>query len=180
MDLDKEKPSKSTESAPNPFKNSSGARYTRGLFYETTLEDKSTVVYTLKDRDHKGYRSLKKLYLEEADTTEYTFSQKYLDGYDHWLLLVQSEWFKPFVTEWREELRVKKEQQYIRQLEEIVAQGGKDRTSALKTLLERVRKPREALKRGRPRLDTSFEDKRALDALEREMELDRVRMTKSE
>jgi hypothetical protein len=155
----------------NPFRNSNNSRYTLSLFYELTGSDKSTVVYTLKEKDHKGYPSLKRLYLEEGDTTEYLFSIKYLDGFEHWQMIATAEWFKPFITQWREELRAKKESDYIRKLEEIAENGGKDRSSAIKTLLERVRKPKEALKRGRPvhpyqeEIKTSVERSKAQETL---------------
>lgn len=155
----------------NPFRNSNNSRYTLSLFYELTGSDKSTVVYTLKDKDHKGYPSLKRLYLEEGDTTEYLFSIKYLDGFEHWQMIANAEWFKPFITQWREELRAKKEAEYIRKLEEIAEGSGKDRSSAIKTLLERVRKGKEASKRGRPvhpyqqDIKTSLERSKAQETL---------------
>lgn len=160
----------------NKFRNPMGNRYTRGLFYETTGEDKSTVVYTLKDKTHKGYLSLKELYLKEADTTEYSFSSKYLDGYEHWLQLVNADWFKPFVLQWREELRLKKRKQYIQELEDIVDQGGKDRTSAIRILLGATEKPKEASKRGRPYKDTTEEELNALRASNREIAKDAERV----
>jgi hypothetical protein len=160
----------------NKFKNSMGNRYTRGLFYETTGEDKSTVVYTLKEETHKNYPSLKELYLKEADTTEYSFSSKYLDGYEHWLQLVNSDWFKPYVLQWREELRLKKRKEYLEELEEIVSQGGKDRTSAIRILLGATEKPRESVKRGRPYKDTTEEELNAQRASNREIEKDAKRI----
>lgn len=134
----------------NKYKNPSGVRYTRGLFFELTGEDKSSVIYTLKDTEHKGYPSLKELYLREGDTTEYRFAKKYLDGYEHWKILTESEWFKPFVSLWREELRLKKEAEYIAKLEEIAATDGKDRTSAIRILLNRAETGSRSVKRGRP------------------------------
>lgn len=129
------------------FKNSMGMRYTKGLFFETTLEDKSSVVYTLKENDHKGYKSLKRLYLEEEDPSEYIFASKWLDSYDHWKLLTECTWFKPIVAEWREELRLKLESKYLKKLMEIAEAGGKEGISANKILLERVRKPKERVKK---------------------------------
>lgn len=155
----------------NPFRNSNGSRYTLSLFYELTGSDKQTVRYTLKDVDHKGYPSLKRLYLEEGDTTEYLFSIKHLDGYEHWQMIANAEWFKPFITQWREELRVKKEAEYIQKLQDIADSDGKDRSSAIKTLLERVRKAKEGPKRGRPLhpyqndIETSLQRSKAQETL---------------
>lgn len=129
------------------FKNKSGAKMLKKIFFETTGEDKSTCVYTLKSQDHKGFPSLKRLYLEMEDTTEYEFGQKYLFDYSHWLSLTRCTWFRPSVEEWREELRLKLEARYLANLKEIAAKGGKEGLQANKMLLERVRKPKEAVKR---------------------------------
>lgn len=131
------------------YRNSKNVLLQRGLFLETA-NTKKTAIYTLKDYDYEGYPSLKRLFLETGDTTEYFFAKRYLDSYDHWLSISKANWFKPYITKWREELRALKEAAYLSQLEEIVALGGKDRTSALKTLLDRVKTGATAVKKGRP------------------------------
>ena len=65
------------------LKDSKGRYLTQSLFLE--LGYKEQAVFTLKD-DHytynnKFYPSLKKLYLEEGDVTEYQFANKYLLGW---------------------------------------------------------------------------------------------------
>lgn len=82
-------------------------RITKSLFYETTLADKSLVVYTLKDKDHLGYPSLYRLYMEHDDPTEYTFAVACLDSWDHWMMLCECSWFKPYLTAWRKELEIR-------------------------------------------------------------------------
>jgi hypothetical protein len=84
-----------------------GVRLLRGLFYETTLANKSTVVYTLKDEDHEGYPSLRRLYFSVDDPTEYEFAVTFLDGVDHWEQLQNASWFKPYLTMWRKEKELK-------------------------------------------------------------------------
>lgn len=91
----------------NQFRIWTGQRLLKGLFYETTLSDKSSVVYTLKDRDHEGYPSLYRLYMETDDPTEYNFAISHLDSWDHWETLCQCTWFKPYVSRWRKELEVR-------------------------------------------------------------------------
>lgn len=88
------------------FRNSSGARYLKGLFYEES-RDKFSVVYTLKDHDHQGYRSLYLLYMECGDLTEYKFAMSHLDGWEHWEMLTSCNWFSPFVERWRRELELR-------------------------------------------------------------------------
>jgi hypothetical protein len=65
--------------------------------------DKSFVVYTLKDEDTE-YPSLYKLYLAMEDPTEIVFAKTYLDGWEHWQMLCETIWFKPYVKRWRIEL----------------------------------------------------------------------------
>lgn len=81
---------------------------TRRLFHETSYEqnDKSDIPYTLKDHDEEDFISLKRLYLEEEDPTEFVFANKYLFNYKHWQYLCEAEWFKPVVARWRNELEL--------------------------------------------------------------------------
>lgn len=89
------------------FKNSIGAYLLNALFYEQTLSDKSQVLYTLKDRDHCGYPSLYRLYMEADDPTEYNFAITNLDGWDHWERLTECSWFQIYLSKWRRELEVR-------------------------------------------------------------------------
>lgn len=91
----------------NQFKNDIGAYLLGSLFYEQTMADKAQVVYTLKDRDHLGYPSLYRLYMETDDPTEYNFAIQYLDGWAHWERLTECSWFKPYINRWRRELEVR-------------------------------------------------------------------------
>lgn len=91
----------------NPFRLATGQRLLRGLFFETTMADKTGVVYTLKDRDHEGYSSLYRLYMEHDDPTEYHFAITCLDSFDHWETLCRCSWFKPYITRWRHEIEVR-------------------------------------------------------------------------
>lgn len=89
------------------FKADNGNWLTRGLFYETTLADKSTVVYTLKERDHEGYPSLYRLYMEASDPTEYTFATTHMGSWSHWEYLLGNKWFSEYISAWRKELEIK-------------------------------------------------------------------------
>lgn len=91
----------------NRFKNDVGAYLLGGMFYEQTLSDKRQVLYTLKDRDHVGYPSLYRLYMEADDPTEYNFAIAHLDGWHHWERLLDCTWFEPFIARWRRELEVR-------------------------------------------------------------------------
>lgn len=84
------------------YKNASGTWLTKGLFYETSDQDKSAVLYTLKDHDHKGYPSIPRLYLEMDDPTEVLFYETYFGGLPHWKKLLQSPFFFQVLEELRE------------------------------------------------------------------------------
>lgn len=130
------------------FKNSMGGLYLLGLFYETVLADKTTVSYTLKDEDHMGFPSLKRLYLEMADPTEYKFAQAYMEHYAHWKRLTECTWFQEYILAWRDELTTKLRNRYISQIEAIASQGGREAFAANRYLLESLQKPTGAVSQG--------------------------------
>lgn len=91
------------------LKDTMGRPLTQGLFIDFNYDDKYAV-YTLEDEDkeYKGvvYPSLKKLYLECEDPTEYQFSKKHLLGWRHWQRLKENKALRKHFDEWREELEV--------------------------------------------------------------------------
>jgi hypothetical protein len=82
---------------------------TQSLFLEIGYTD--AAIYTLKEVDHehngKVYPSLKRLYLEMADPTEYEFATTYLLGWRHWKRLCDNKFIRTHIDEWREELEIK-------------------------------------------------------------------------
>lgn len=135
----------------NKFRNASNRRLLKGLFFETLGADKPSCLYTLKDEDHEGYPSLYKLYMLEDDTTEYSFAQKHLDGWDHWVMLTSCGWFEPIVTRWRKELATRRASEAEAKIKQISQSGAKDALTAARYLLERAEKAVHAKNRGRPR-----------------------------
>jgi len=87
---------------------SMGKFRTQSLFLELGYTEGS--LYTLKDEDYtynnKVYPSLKKLYLETADPTEYLFAKEYLLGWRHWQRMCENQAIRKHIDEWREELEV--------------------------------------------------------------------------
>lgn len=161
--------------AISKFTNDSGARYTKSLFYETTYADKSTVVYTLKNGDHKGYPSLYKLYMAEDDPKEYRFVQKYLADWEHWVQLCDLSWFQPYVQRWRQELQLKLESEALYHIISEARAGRKESFAANKYLLEKgwtdkVKDPvgrpsKDSIKRAAERMIT--DNSRVLDDFNR-------------
>lgn len=132
------------------FRAANGNWLSRALFYETTLSDKSQVVYTLKHEDHEGYPSLYRLYLETADPTEYLFAQAHLGGWPHWEYLLDNKWFTDFITAWRRELNIKLRSHALVQIRTLATTSPKDSFAANKYLLDGGWADKAAKKRGAP------------------------------
>ncbi len=91
------------------FKDSQGRWLTKALFFEMSspdMRDKYPPKYTLKDYEHEGLPSAKEIYLASLDPTEYQAAQDLLGSWKHWTVLCESDWFKPYLEEWRIELEV--------------------------------------------------------------------------
>jgi hypothetical protein len=139
----------------NKFKNGSGAHLLKPIFYELDNAEKTFAVYTLKDYDHTvdgvTYPSLRRLYVELADPTEYTFALTYLDGWSHWKKLCEANWFKEHLREWREELEVKLRAAALLKIRETAAADKKESFQAQKFIVQGGWKsPEEKEKVGRP------------------------------
>lgn len=92
------------------LKDTKGRYLTQSLFLEIGYNS-DTAIFTLKD-DHYEYEgkvfySLKKLYLEEEDVTEYNFANKYFLGWDHWKKITENLVIFKHIRKWREELELK-------------------------------------------------------------------------
>lgn len=125
---------------------STGRPITQSLLLE--LQYSPLAVYTIKDQDYeyngKLYPSLKRLYLEEEDPTEYLFATKYLLGIKHWLRICDNKLFTPHVEEWRFELELKLRAKGVKGLIKSAEKGSQ---TSLKWLSERGWSDRPA---GRP------------------------------
>ena len=139
-------------------------RLLRGLFFETQGEDKSSVIYTLKDVDHEGFPSMYRLFMEIDDPTEWEVAQKLVDGWEHWEMLCNCSWFKPYIERWRKELELRYKSKALQKIRTEAKAGGRDAFQANKYLLEKAWEPKESdkAKRGRP---TKDDIKKAADEL---------------
>lgn len=121
----------------------------QGMFLEVNY-DVSMAVYTLKDVDYeyegKTYPSLKRLYIEMDDVTEYDFANKYLLGWQHWKRLCENKMIRKHIDEWREELELKVRSRAIRDMQNLCA-GENGNFGAAKFLADRGWDKRAA---GRP------------------------------
>lgn len=99
-------------------KASQGKWLLKGMFFEMCPPHKREEYcsFTLKEDDHEGYVSMKKLYLQYNDPTEYQFAIEVLGNYSHWKLLSNCDWFKPYVESWRDEMEAKLTSEAVRQI----------------------------------------------------------------
>jgi 5-methylcytosine-specific restriction endonuclease McrA len=84
---------------------------TRSLFKEmwaTTKNQDYPPIFTLRgDDDVDGLISLKRIYLDLGDPTEYRVAKAVFNDLRHWRKLCQQSWFTDYLNEWRKELRAK-------------------------------------------------------------------------
>ena len=135
------------------LKDSMGRFRTQSLFIERK-NSKYPAPFTLKDIDHNGALSMRIIYLDTADPTEYSTAIALLGSWRHWQLLTACEFFKPYVNAWREELATKFESDRFQEMVEVSSksQGTPAGVAATKWLADRYSKKPE-LKRGRPSKD---------------------------
>jgi len=137
------------------FRNDQGVHFTKGLFFEQTLGNKSSVVYTLKDQDHEGFPSLYRLYMEAEDLTEWDFADEYTGGWGHWKQLCGCLWFKPYIQRWREELELKIRGAALRRIKSEAKTTSRNAYTANKFLVDAGWRQKEENKntKGRPTKD---------------------------
>lgn len=143
------------ERSSNRFKNAVGAHLLKPIFFELDDAEHSQSIYTLKEYDHeyngRSYPSLRKLYVEAEDPTEYLFATEYLDGWVHWKKLSTAVFFQPYLKEWREELEVRLRAKALARMKVRAAGNEKDSLQADKILLSAGWKtPEEKTQVGRP------------------------------
>lgn len=123
-----------------------GRPLTQGLFLEIGYGE--AAIYTLKEDHHvlngKEYPSLKKLYLQCADPTEYEFATTFLCGWKHWNRLCDNKAIRAHIDEWRFELEVKLRSLAVK---EVLAQSKSGSFQAAKWVADRGWSTRGA---GRP------------------------------
>lgn len=116
------------------LKDKMGRFRTRSLFKETWKKNPnldSPPLFSLKaDDDVNGLISLKRIYLDVSDPTEYRFAVGLFKDPRHWKHLCELEWFAPFLEKWRWELRAKLRAQAIDNLIRL----SEDNLAAIKTL----------------------------------------------
>ena len=131
------------------LKDTLGRFRTQSLFVEHK-HDQYPAPFTLKNTDHRGRMSMYRKYMEIGDPTEYSQAIGLLGSWAHWEALCKCKWFKPYVAQWRDELKVKFESDRYREMLDVAEnhKGTPQGIQATKWLAERYSKPTP--KRGRP------------------------------
>ena len=129
---------------------------TKGLFYETTLPDERPefgTSWTLKEKDlivgDKTYKSMKRVYLDMEDVTEYDFAMTTLNSYKHWERLVESPIIRKHIDQWRKELNLKLKARAMKAIINAATVDEKSSFQAMKYLADNEYLDKKA-KRGRP------------------------------
>ena len=129
---------------------------TKGLFYETTLPEERPVFgtkWTLKEKDlvadGKTYISMKRVYLEMEDVTEYDFAMAALGSYKHWERLVESPIIRRHIDQWRKELNLKLKARAMKSIIKAATEDEKLSFQAMKYLADNEYIDKKN-KRGRP------------------------------
>lgn len=153
---------------------SMGKFRTQSLFLE--LGYGAEAVFTLKDQDHthdgKIYLSMKRLYLEHEDPTEYEFATTVLLGWKHWQRMCENKIIRKHIDEWRDELEVKLRSQAIK---DAIQEAKKGHFQAAKWVADRGWSTKGA---GRPTKAETERQKKIEERIEDEYKGDVVRMFK--
>lgn len=136
-----------------------GRPLTQSLFLEFNYNvDYAVFTFDDEDKMYKGklYPSLKKLYLETADPTEYIFAKKYLLGWSHWKRLNENKALKKHFDEWREELEISLRSEGV----QAILEGAADNFQAAKWLADKGWEKRSP---GRPSKEEQEREERIIE-----------------
>lgn len=101
------------------MKDTTGRFLTKALFVE--YEDPNyPPKFTLKNEDDpsRGIRSLRRLYMHYEDPTEGKFAKEIFGSMAHWKKLCSAAFFRPHISQWREELYAKLQSEGVRLMRE--------------------------------------------------------------
>jgi len=170
---------KSYEVTPEDFKDNSGRWRTRSLFMETNPdESKYPSIFTLADTDQHGRISMRRIYLEANDPTEYMAARDIFGTVDCWNNLCNSSFFKPHLDKWRSQLHCRIRSKAVKQIIEAaygITDANAQRLNAAKWLatqqwndnkpIEQKRGPGRPPKLADPetRLREALEDDKEID-----------------
>ncbi len=155
------------------FKDAMNRYKTQSLFREFYIADIEPV-YCLSEEDPKGkLPSLKKLYMEIADPTEYEFAMQAFGSWKHWLKIKSAKVIQPWIEDWPMELEVKIRSEGIRKVIQE-SSSGKSTFNAAKYLANG--EWNKASKRGRPSKEEIERERKIAAKLDAEFSEDAQRI----
>lgn len=122
---------------------------TQALFYEYRHQStcKTPAVYTLKDKDWEGCKSMYLIYMQ-CDS-EYEAAHALLGSWTHWTKLKGTSWFASHLEKWNEERTIREEALAHKTLLDQAKEGN---VTAAKALMSGTKKPgRPANKKSAPK-----------------------------
>lgn len=134
------------------FRNENNQRYCKQLFYDMWIrlgnENRMfSPLYTLHD-EKEGYICFGKEYIKDMDPTGYKTSQRLLEDFNHFNLLMRSPWFREAKEIWDNEIKAKLQAEGLQAIREISRSTEEDgvkaaqRLSAAKMLLDYGKAPK--------------------------------------
>lgn len=130
------------------LKDPMGRYRTQSLFRE--FYQKDPPIWTLSEEDPQGkLPSLKALYMEVGDPTEYQFAMEAFGSWKQWLKIKSAKAIQPYIEDWSMELSLKIRSEGIRGVM-LESKNGKNKYNASKALAEGFWSKESAAKRGRP------------------------------
>jgi hypothetical protein len=172
------------------YHNKNKTMITKKLFFEESLDDQSYAIFTLRSEndiivDHFMYRdgkspmmrvdapkklySIRKLYLESRDPTEYTFAKRCFPSWAHWQAVQNLKVLQPYIQSWRDEMEVFMMSEGVRQVADLATQAN---YNAAKFLVEKGWLP----KRGRPTKAEIERERKKVAMVQEELEDDLSRV----
>lgn len=112
---------------------------TNAMFFESRIKGNGLEpTFTFKEQDHEyqgvTYISMRRIYMEMEDPTEYDFAMETLGSWDHWLKLCNSPAIREHIDKWRDELETKLRARAVKAMIETATTAGAKGTTAAKWL----------------------------------------------
>lgn len=150
------------------LRNASGKMYTKALFYELNLGG-SEVLFTLKHQDHKGYVSLRKLFISLTvhDPSEVTFAETVFGDMSYWTAIQNSPSLSEYIEEWRQVADIKRKSEAFKAIIDEVQNEGRNRYSAAKFLIDEPWKPKDRASKEKQKKTTQAARTQVNDDVER-------------
>jgi hypothetical protein len=158
------------------MKDNVGRYRTQSLFREFYVHTSTGLapIWTLKDEDPQGeLPSLKRIYLDYEDPTEYSFAMATFGNWQHWLKIKNSKAIQLYIEDWPIELEVRLKSKGI--LGVAAELTGKNAFSAAKFLANKGWQD-TASKRGRPSKEEIAKETKIAAKLQEEVSDDMARI----